>query len=217
MNGKEIIKEFEEYVMNHDLDEEECEALEAWVNKGNSPYANPDHYCMDDEEISFMEWYWILADPRHPEHKNLRDHRYYLAEDAGHLNEWPSLLKVRIEEFLNMDYRDSTLNAGQDWYVGNNVFLSLEETKEHLLIEMEYFRKALRILMYMAENVESSLSDMNLRGNLFADVLMVGDVLGEVRICAEDFLKAMKAIDDYEDQFRKRYLPNHFGVLDEHA
>lgn len=215
MSNEDITIEFTEFVMAHDLDDEEYDALSAWVEDGNSPYTNPDHYCMDDREISFMKWYMILADPLHPEHKNLLDHRYCMEEDAGPLNDYPVLLKARAAEFMNMDYRDSTLNEGQDWYIGHSTFLSLEETKSHLLNEMEYYRDAIRELMYMARNVEDALSDMNLRGNLFQDVLIVGDVLGIAETCAEGFLKASKAIDKYEDQFRKDYFARRSHTTDD--
>ena len=208
MNNEEITREFKEFVMNHDLDEEEYDALETWVKNGNSPYSNPDHYCMCGDEISFMKWYWILLDSHHPEHKNLLDYRYWNEDYAGKINEYPALLKARIEEFLNMDYRDTTLNDGQDWYAGGTAFLSLEETKVHLLAEIEYYKEAIRQLLYMAQNVENALSEMDLRGNLFADVMIVGEVLGIAEMYAEEFLEARKEIDRFEDRFRRNYSGN---------
>ena len=212
MNKKEIISEFTEFIRHHDSEEADYAALETWMKNGNSPYTNPDHYCMYGDEISFMNWYWILKDSSHPEHRNLLDHRNSMEEDAGMIQEYPGLLKARIEEFLNMDYHNTTLSPGQDWYVGDSTFLSLKETKEHLLSEMEYYREAIKTLKYMAENVEYELSNMNLSGNLFEDVLIVGEVLGVAEMYAEEVLKASRAIGRYEDRFCQNYLNNTYLI-----
>lgn len=207
-------KKFLEYVNSHDLDEEEYAALESWVSEGNSPYDNPDHYCdSTGREVNYMKWYWILADPLHPEHRALMNHRHRLEDEAAELRGKPHLLKAKAEEFLNMDYRDTTLNPGQDWYIGGTSFLSLEETKEHLLIEMKYIKTAFQKLLDLENAVEQQLSDLDLTGNLFEDVLNVGELLAGTEIYAEDFISAYSAINKYEDTFRYSYF-SHNGTND---
>lgn len=206
METENNIKELREFVDTHDLDEEEYEALETWVNKGNSPYTNPDHFCIRDEEAGFMKWYWILMDPAHPLHSSLLNHRRYMEEDAAELKEWPELLRAKTNEFMNMDYSRSVLSSGQDWYVGGNRFLSLEESKKHLLREMKYIKEAFEKLVVLKSDAEDMLSRMNITGNLFEDVLNVGELLGEVQYQAEDFLAAYNAISEYEDYFRRKIM-----------
>ena len=207
MNKDERQREILEYVKYHDLDGEEYEALASWVNEGNSPYDNPDHYCdSTGKEVSYMKWYWILADPLHPEHRALMNHRHRLEDEAADLRGKPHLLKAKAEEFMTMDYRDTTLNPGQDWYIGGTSFLSLEETKEHLLIEMKYIKAAFQKLLDLEDAVEYQLSELDLTGNLFEDVLNVGELLAGAEIYAEDFISAYSAIARYEDMFRSSYL-----------
>lgn len=56
------------YFETHDLDEEEAQLLEEWVNAGNSVDENPFHEYDDyGNEVPFMKWYWRQQDLRHPE------------------------------------------------------------------------------------------------------------------------------------------------------
>ena len=207
MNRDDRQREFSEYVKSHDLDEEEYEALASWVNEGNSPYDNPDHYCdSTGKEVNYMKWYWILADHLHPEYKTLMNHRHQLEDEAADLRGKPHQLKAKAEKFMSMDYRDTTLNPGQEWYIGGTSFLSLKETKEHLLIEMKYIKTAFQKLLDLKEAVEYQLSELDLTGNLFEDVLNIGELLGEAQYQAEDFLAAYNAINEYEDFCRSRKM-----------
>lgn len=204
MNRDEHQREFLKFVEYHDLDEEEYYALESWVNEGNSPYTNPDHYRgRAGDEVSYMRWYWILADPLHPEHRDLMNHRHRLEEGAANICGKPRLLKAKAEEILSMDYSDVTLNNGQDWYIGGSTFLSLEETKEHLLREMKYIKDAFRKLLEMEKAVDYELSKLDLTGNLFEDVLNTGELLDSAQTCAEEFLAAQKALSPYEKGYRE--------------
>ena len=203
---EERLEELREFLDTHDLDEEEYEALKAWVDKGNSPYTNPDHFCKYDEEVSFMKWYWILMDPKHPWHSSLIDHRYYQAEDAAELKDWPELLKAKTDEFIKTDYSRSALNPGQEWYMGSDRFLGPEETKKHLLREMKYIKAAVKKLAALKSEAEDVLGRLDITGNLFEDVLNVGELLGEAQYQAEDFLAAYNAINEYEDFCRSRKM-----------
>ena len=201
------LNELKEFLNSHDLDEEEYYALESWVSEGNSPYTNPDHYCNSyGEEVNYMKWYWILADPNHLEHRSLMNHRQRLGDEAADLYGNSQLPDEKAEEFLAMDYSDTTLNPGQDWYIGGSSFLSLEETKEHLLTEMKYIKTAFQRLLDLKDAVECQLSVLDLTGNLFEDVLNVGDLLAEAEIYAEYFISAYSDINSYEDRFRSRYF-----------
>lgn len=200
---KENVQEFLEYLEFHDLDEEEYVALESWVNEGNSPYTNPDRYCdIRGAEISYMKWYRILADHLHPERRRLMNHRRQLEDEAASIYGKPKLLKAKAVEFLNMDYSETSLNPGQDWHTGGSSFLTLKETKEHLLTEMKYIKAAFQKLLDLKETVECQMSDLDLTGNLFEDVLNVGELLAEAKISAEEFTGAYKAINTYEEIFR---------------
>ena len=160
MNRDDRQREFWEYVKNHDLDEEEYYALESWVSEGNSPYTNPDHYCNSyGEEVNYMKWYWILADPNHLEHRSLMNHRQRLEDEAADLYENSQLPDEKAEEFLAMDYSDTTLNPGQDWYIGGSSFLSLDETKEHLLTEMKYIKTAFQSMLDLLKETIEGFSD----------------------------------------------------------
>ena len=209
-----IQDELKEFLYSHDLDEEEYEALESWVSEGNSPYENPDHYCdSTGMEVNYMKWYWILADPLHPERRALMNHRHRLKDETDDLHGKPQPLKEKAEEFISMDYSDTTLSPGQDWYIGGASFLSLEETKEHLLTEMKYIKTAFQKLLDLENAVEYQLSDLDLTGNLFEDVLNVGELLAGAEIYAEDFISAYSAINRYEDTFRHSHS-SHTGTND---
>ena len=95
-----------------------------------------------------------------------------------------------------------SLNPGQDWYTGGSSFLTLKETKEHLLTEMKYIKAAFQKLLDLKETVECQMSDLDLTGNLFEDVLNVGELLAEAKISAEEFTGAYKTINTYEEIFR---------------
>ena len=105
-----------------------------------------------------------------------------------------------------MDYSRSELNPGQDWYIGNDRFLNLEETKEHLLGEMKYIKAAVEKLATLKSEAEYVLSRLDITGNLFEDVLNIGELLGEAQYQAEDFLAAYNAINEYEDFCRSRKM-----------
>lgn len=209
MNRDGHQREFLGFVDSHDLDEEEYEALQSWVNEGNSPYTNPDHYRdSSGDEVSYIRWYWILADHLHPEHRNLMNHRHRLEDEAACIYGKPRLLKTKAEEVLSMDYSDSTLNDGQDWYIGGCSFLTLAETKEYLLNEMKYIKAAFRKLLEMEKAVDYELSKLDLTGNLFEDVLNTGELLDSAQTCAEEFLAAQKAIGKYEEAYRRNRFCN---------
>ncbi len=210
---KENISELLEYLKCHDLDEEEYAALESWVNEGNSLYTNPDHYCdMSDSEISYIKWYRILADHLHPDHKFLLNHRHRLKDKAVDIYRNPALTTAKEEAFLNMDYSDTILNPGQDWYIGGCLFLSLEETKKHLLDEMKYIKTAFRKLIDLKNAVEYEMSDLDVTGNLFEDVLNVEELLSKTELFAEEFTNAYRAINAYEEMFRNsRFIEQSIG------
>ncbi len=61
-------EELRNYLETHDIDEEDAELLEEWVNAGNSINENPFHEYDDyGVEVPFMKWYWRQQDRRHPE------------------------------------------------------------------------------------------------------------------------------------------------------
>ena len=146
--------------------------------------------------------YRILADHLHPEHRRLMNHRHRLEDEAVSIYGKPKLIRAKAIEFLNMDYSETSLNPGQDWYIGGSSFLTLSETKEHLLAEMKYIKAAFKKLLDLKETVECRMSDLDLTGNLFEDVLNVEDLLAEAEIFAEEFTRAYRAINTYEELFR---------------
>lgn len=59
-----------EYYETHDLDEDEAELIEEWVNAGNSINENPLHEYDDyGKEVPFIKWYHRQQDPLHPENR----------------------------------------------------------------------------------------------------------------------------------------------------
>lgn len=209
MNKKERSQELMRFISEVDLDEEEYEELQKWVDEGNSPYTNPDHFCIAEKEVSFIKWYWILANAQHPYHKTLMEHRYRLEDQAGNTSRWQKLIKAKAEEFLNTDYSKSVLRPGQDWYMGDNTFLSLSETKEFLLGQMDYVKEAFQRILSLEKNIEELLSEMNITGNVFTDVLEASKVLGWAEIFAEELLGAIADVETYEQAYEKKY----FGSL----
>lgn len=70
-------RELTDYLNTHDLDEEEAQLLEEWVNAGNSISENPFHEYDDyGNEVPFMKWYWRQQDPLHPQNRR----KIYLKE-----------------------------------------------------------------------------------------------------------------------------------------
>ena len=82
--NKTLYLEFLDYLNMHDLDEDEYEILADWsIIHNHSVYENPDHFCAHDGvELSYMKWYWILSDNRHPCHKRLIEYQNSKSEDV---------------------------------------------------------------------------------------------------------------------------------------
>ena len=202
MTQQELIQEFTEFVNTHDLDEEEYEALKSWVKEGNSPYTNPDHYCVSGREISFMKWHWILADPLHPYHHSLITHRHHLEEGTEAMYRSQKQMKEKADTFLAMDYQDSIIHPQQALFMGPGTYSSAAETKEYLLTEMEYTKKAFQKMLELEKEVEIWLGDLDLTGNLFLDVKNVRKLLDFAEMRADEFMYACYLAWQHEDEFR---------------
>jgi hypothetical protein len=74
------------------------------------------------------------------------------------------------------------------------------------LIKDPYIYKIDSLMLDLEDAVEYQLSELDLTGNLFEDVLNVGELLAGAEIYAEDFISAYSAIARYEDMFRSSYL-----------
>ena len=114
--------------------------------------------------------------------------------------------EYKLQKIRRTNYRKSHLKKGQDWYVGKGQFLTLEETKKHLLKKMTYIKKALKKAYAVHSNFEEMLKSVETSGNLFTDVMELEEVLSATEIFVNDFIKAYAALEYQETAFKNLHL-----------
>lgn len=114
--------------------------------------------------------------------------------------------EYKLRSILHTNYKKAYLKAGQDWYIGNGRFLTLGETKRHLLKKMAYIKKALEKAYAVYSNFEDLLNITETNGNLFADVLELEELLSVTELFVRDFIEAYEALESQEEEFREQHL-----------
>lgn len=100
-----------------------------------------------------------------------------------------------------MDYSKAKLSPAQDWYIGGTC-LSPEQTREHLTEKMIYFHDALKEASIFCSFFEETLRQLHIKGNLYHDVMELGEFLTISEIYACGFLEAYHEIKMHEIPIR---------------
>lgn len=108
--------------------------------------------------------------------------------------------KQSIEQILNRNYGRTHLSEGEEWYVSNGRFLTLSQTKEHLLRKMKYIRKTLEKAHKFCCGFDDLIRETDINGNLFADTLELEEILSITVQLSEDFLDAYRALEHQENE-----------------
>ena len=96
----------------------------------------------------------------------------------------------KIERVLNMNYIKSRLTEGDEWYLGNGEFLTLRQTKKHLLEKMDCIKAVLK-------TAHQFCTDFN-------DLINEAEI-SIMRQLSEDFFEAFQAFERQEFNMRQRY------------
>lgn len=112
----------------------------------------------------------------------------------------------RIEKILLTDYSNAPLRKGENWYINGDVFLSLDDSKTHLLKKMTYIKIALDKAADIYSNFAGMINHVELTGELFADTLELGELLCLTEMFASDFINAFENFEHHEERFRHEYL-----------
>ena len=114
--------------------------------------------------------------------------------------------RKRIEKIMHTDYSSAPLHEGENWHINGDVFLSLDDSKTHLMKKMTYIKTALDKAFTIYYNFESLINHVELTGELFADTLELGELLSITEMFAMDFIDAFENIECHEEHFRYEYL-----------
>lgn len=105
---------------------------------------------------------------------------------------------AKIRRILEKDYSDAVIRKGQEWYVGDEVFLECDETKDLLLYQMSYCKEAVEYAWLLHDVIADELGRYKVTDNLFESVLELGEILSIIEIYAGEFLDAYRKMEDSE-------------------
>lgn len=111
----------------------------------------------------------------------------------------------RIERILNMNYIRSRLTEGDEWYLGNGEFLTLRQTKKHLLEKMDCIKAVLKTAHQFCTDFNDLINEAEISGHLYADTFELAEILNIMRQLSEDFFEAFQAFERQEFNMRQRY------------
>ena len=123
-------------------------------------------------------------------------------------------IEKKIAKILDFDYSSTALKPGQEWYLISGRHLSLEESKVQLEYLMSYIKEALENARDMYVNFEYLLDNCAYTGNLFNDVLELGEVLSVTEMFARDFIKAYDQILIHEEPRQDLWSPCEYSEKD---
>lgn len=114
-----------------------------------------------------------------------------------------SVDRRKLRLILETDYNETELEEGQEWYIGHGRFLSLTDTKEYLLEEMEYIRDAAINACRLCRTIEEEFGRCEVTGNLYMDVLSIAEPLSIIEILVHEYLNSYSMIGHTkkEDQY----------------
>ena len=115
----------------------------------------------------------------------------------------------KIERILNMNYTRSHLTEGEEWYLGNGEFLTLRETKKHLLEKMNIIKVVLRTAQNFCTDFNNLINEAEISGHLYEDTFELADILSILRQLSEDFFVVFQEFENQEFNMRMRCFTDH--------
>lgn len=109
--------------------------------------------------------------------------------------------KNKLDQILNMDYNKAKLSSEYNWYIGG-LSVSPEQTQEYLKAKLPYIHEAIREASIFYSFFEDTVRHLQLKGDLYHDVMELGDLLYVSDLCANAFLEACYEINMYEMPYR---------------
>lgn len=114
-------------------------------------------------------------------------------------------LQNKINRIISKDYSSACIKDGQEWYVGNGIFMDRIDTKDHLLDQMDIIKETVQSAESLHRCIEDQFSGYKVTGNLYSSVLELEECLSLIEILAKHFLKQFSELHRNEVKARSIY------------
>ena len=98
------------------------------------------------------------------------------------------MIQKKIRMIQEYDYSRCSIREGHEWYFEDGSHLSIEESKEYMLAMMGCMKSALNHLQSLRNSIDSCIVECDLSGDLFQDVLELGDTLSQSELDCLDYI-----------------------------
>lgn len=112
----------------------------------------------------------------------------------------------KMERIQNINYARSRLAEGEEWYVGNGEFLTLQQTKKHLLEKMDWIKATLKVAQMFSDSFNGLINEAEISGHLYEDTFELAEILSVMRQLSEEFFVAFQEFEDHEFNMRQSLL-----------
>lgn len=114
-------------------------------------------------------------------------------------------LQDKIGRMISKDYSSARIKDGQEWYVGNGMYMDSVDTKEHLLDQMDIMKEIIRSAESLRKCIEEQFTEYRNTGNLYSAVLDLGERLSLIEGYADRYLKLYSELRHNEKKARAAY------------
>jgi len=111
----------------------------------------------------------------------------------------------KMNRIISKDYSAARIREGEEWYIGNGIFMDRQDTKEHLLDQMDIMKDIVKSVASLQSSIENQIMRCRITGNLFSSVLELGDSLSWIEMEARQFLEEYSALKRDEIHARSMY------------
>lgn len=114
-------------------------------------------------------------------------------------------LQNKFDRIITKDYSSARIKDGQEWYVGNGIFMDRIDTKEHLLDQMDIIKETIQSAESLHRCIEEQFKDYQITGNLYSSVLELEECLSLIEIWAKHYVKQFSELHRNEAKARSFY------------
>lgn len=114
-------------------------------------------------------------------------------------------LQSKINRIITKDYSSARIKDGQEWYVGNGIFMDRIDTKEHLLDQMDIIKETIQSAESLHRCIEDQLAGYRVTGNLYSSVLELEECLSLIEMWAKQYVKQFSELQRNEAKARSVY------------
>lgn len=111
----------------------------------------------------------------------------------------------KMNRIISKDYSSARIRKGEEWYIGHGIFMDRQDTKEHLLDQMDIMKDIVKSVAFLQSSIESQIMRCQITGNLFSSVLELGESLSWIEKEARQFLEEYSALRRNELHERSLY------------